>query len=74
MPVTTVISGLPYWITMRLFEAFKENGIFDQKTAESFRKNILEKNGIEDPMTMYTNFRGREPNIEPLLKNRGLMN
>ena len=56
------------------FEAFKENGIFDQKTAESFRKNILEKNGIEDPMTMYTNFRGREPKIEPLLKNRGLMN
>ncbi len=56
------------------FEAFKENGIFDHKTAESFRKNILEKNGIEDPMKMYIDFRGREPEIEPLLKNRGLMN
>ncbi len=56
------------------FEAFKENGIFDQKTAESFRKNILEKNGIEDPMKMYIDFRGREPRIDPLLKNRGLMN
>ena len=56
------------------FEAFRENGIFDKKTAESFRKNILEKNGIEDPMKMYIDFRGREPKIEPLLKNRGLMN
>ena len=56
------------------FEAFRENGIFDKKTATSFRKNILEKNGIEDPMKMYLDFRGREPEIEPLLKNRGLMN
>ena len=55
------------------FEAFKENGIFDRATAESYRKNILEKNGLMDPMQMYVNFRGREPQIEPLLKNRGLM-
>ncbi|NPA36865.1 MAG: M3 family metallopeptidase [Chlorobi bacterium] len=56
------------------FEAFKENGIFDKATAESYRKNILEKNGIEDPMKMYIDFRGREPEIEPLLRNRGLLN
>ncbi len=55
------------------FEAFKEKGIFDKATAESYRTNILAKNGIMDAMQMYVNFRGREPVIEPLLKNRGLM-
>ena len=55
------------------FEAFKEKGIFDKETAESFRKNILEKNGIENAMKMYVDFRRREPVIEPLLKNRGLL-
>jgi peptidyl-dipeptidase Dcp len=55
------------------FEAFKEHGIFDRATAESYRTNILAKNGIMDPMQMYVNFRGHEPSIEPLLKNRGLM-
>ena len=56
------------------YEAFKENGIFDKATAARFRKCILEKNGIENAMEMYVNFRGREPKIEPLLKNRGLTN
>lgn len=55
------------------FEAFKEKGIFDKETATSFRKNILEKDGIEDPAKMYINFRGKEAKIEPLLKSRGLM-
>jgi len=55
------------------FEAFKEKGIFDRTTAESFRRNILEKDGTMDAMQMYVNFRGREPQIEPLLKNRGLI-
>ena len=55
------------------FEAFKEKGIFDKATAESYRKNILEKDGIMDPMQMYVNFRGREPEIGPLLKNKGLL-
>lgn len=54
------------------FEAFKENGLFDQKTAGLFRANVLEKGGSEDPMTLYKNFRGQEPSIEPLLKGRGL--
>ena len=54
------------------FEAFKETSLFDQKTAESFRKNILAVNGTRDYMTMYVNFRGRKPRIEPLLKKRGL--
>lgn len=55
------------------FDAFKEKGIFDKETATSFRKNILEKDGSEDPTKMYVNFRGREAKIEPLLKSRGLL-
>lgn len=54
------------------FEAFKENGIFDRETATSFRKNILEKMGIMDAEQQYLNFRGREPQIDALLRNRGL--
>jgi peptidyl-dipeptidase Dcp len=55
------------------FEAFKEKGIFDQSVAASYRKNILEKNGTMDAMQMYLNFRGHDAAIEPLLKNRGLL-
>lgn len=54
------------------FEAFKETSLFDQKTASAFRKNVLEVNGTADYKSMYLNFRGREPGIEPLLKKRGL--
>jgi peptidyl-dipeptidase Dcp len=54
------------------FEAFREKGIFDQATATSFRTNILEKMGIMDAEQQYLNFRGREPQIEPMLRNRGL--
>ena len=55
------------------FEAFKETGLFDQKTAQSFRNNILAKGGTEEPMTLYKRFRGAEPKIDALLKKRGLM-
>ena len=54
------------------FEAFKEKGIFDQATAQSFRTNVLGKMGTMDAEQMYLNFRGREPEIEPLLINKGL--
>ncbi len=54
------------------FEAFKENGIFNKKTAESFRKNVLAPMGITDARQSFINFRGRDAIIEPLLKNRGL--
>lgn len=54
------------------YELFKQKGIFDKTTAESFRKNILEKGGTEDPMLLYKRFRGAEPSIEPLLIKRGL--
>ena len=55
------------------FEAFRENGIFDEATGRSFRKNILEMGGSEEPMTLYKRFRGAEPNPEALLRNRGLI-
>ena len=54
------------------FEPFKEKGVFDSETAKSFRTNILEKGNTEEPMTLYIKYRGQEPSIEPLLKNRGL--
>jgi peptidyl-dipeptidase Dcp len=54
------------------FSVFTKNGIFDKKTAASFRKNILEKGGTEHPMTLYKKFRGQEPNIDALLKRNGI--
>ena len=55
------------------FDAFKETGdIFNPEVAERFRKYILTPGGIDDGMTMYRNFRGREPQIDALLRNRGM--
>ena len=54
------------------YQCFKDHGIFDPTTATSFRTNILEKGNTADAMTLYIAFRGQEPSIEPLLKNRGL--
>ena len=55
------------------FEAFRETSLFDQDTAQRFRTAILERNGTVEFMEMYRDFRGREPEIEPLLRARGLM-
>ncbi len=55
------------------FEAFKEKGLFDKATAKSLRDNILSKDGTMDPMQMFINFRGRQPDITPLMKNRGFL-
>ena len=55
------------------YEAFLETGnIFDKATATKFRKEILEKANLEDAMDLYFNFRGKKPDIGPLLRNRGL--
>ncbi len=54
------------------FQAFKEKGLFDKDTAAKFRKYILSAGGTEDPMVLYKKFRGREPEIGPLLVRRGL--
>ncbi|RUA24994.1 MAG: peptidase M3 [Bacteroidetes bacterium] len=54
------------------FQAFKEAGIFDKKTAQSFRDNILSRGGTEDAMELYKKFRGREPKIDAYLERKGL--
>ena len=54
------------------FDAFAETGdIFNQEVAAKFRNHVLTPGGIEDGMTMYKKFRGREPQIDALLRNRG---
>ncbi|ASB48076.1 M3 family metallopeptidase [Alkalitalea saponilacus] len=56
------------------FEAFVETGdLFHQETARKFREEILERGGTRDAMEMYKSFRGKEPGIEPLLRQRGLV-
>ena len=55
------------------FEKFKEDGIFNKQTASSFRNNILSKGGLKHPMDLYKNFRGREPQVEALLRRDDLM-
>lgn len=55
------------------FELFAEKGIFDPETARSFRENILEMGGSEDPMELFVKFRGHKPSVDALLRHRGLL-
>jgi len=56
------------------FQAFYETGdIFNREIGMRFRREILERGNTEDPLTMYLNFRGREPNPRYLLRNLGLV-
>lgn len=56
------------------YDAFFETGdIFNPAVATAFRKSILENGGMYDAMQMYKNFRGREADVKPLLRNRGLL-
>ena len=54
------------------FSLFKEKGIFNPEVADSFREHILSKGGTEHPMTLYKQFRGKEPTIDALLKRNGI--
>ena len=54
------------------FAKFKEDGIFNQETAKSFRDNVLSTGGTEHPMELYKKFRGSEPNIDALLARDGV--
>lgn len=56
------------------FSLFKQNGVLDRNTAQSFRDNVLSKGGTEHPMVLYIRFRGQEPTIEALLKRNGIKN
>jgi peptidyl-dipeptidase Dcp len=55
------------------FSVFSKNGIFDKKTADSFRKNILMRVGTEHPLVLYKRFRGQEPTFDDLLKRYGIL-
>jgi peptidyl-dipeptidase Dcp len=54
------------------FSVFKRHGIFDSKTAQRFRDEVLSKGGTEHPMELYRRFRGGEPTIDALLKRNGI--
>lgn len=54
------------------FSLFEENGVFDLSTGLAFRRHILEKGGSEDAMDLFVAFRGREPNIDALLRHSGI--
>jgi peptidyl-dipeptidase Dcp len=57
------------------FEAFLEKkNIFDQDLAHKLRYEIFARGGIEDALVLYKNFRGKEPDVNALLRNRGLGN
>ncbi len=54
------------------FELFMQKGILDKETAMSFRRNVLEKGGSDEPMVLYRRFRGADPDSGALLRGRGL--
>jgi len=56
------------------YEAFKETGdIFNPQVAASFRENVLSRGGSDDAMKLYIHFRGKEPDLQPLLRRSGLL-
>jgi len=54
------------------YSAFEEAGIFDAATGKRYLEEILEKGGSQDAMTLFKNFRGREPKVDALLRHSGL--
>ena len=54
------------------FSRFEELGVFNKETGQAFLQAILEKGGSEEPMTLFKNFMGREPNIDALLRHCGI--
>jgi oligopeptidase A len=54
------------------YSRFEEEGIFNKETGQSFLNNILEMGGSEEPMELFKRFRGREPEIDALLRHAGI--
>ena len=54
------------------FSLFEENGIFDSETGVAFLESVLEQGGTEEPMVLFKKFRGREPEIDALLRHSGI--
>jgi oligopeptidase A len=55
------------------FSRFEEEGVFNQQTGQSFLKEILQQGGSQEPMTLFINFRGREPSVDALLKHSDIV-
>ena len=55
------------------FELFMERGLYDRKTADASRHEILKKGGTEHPAELYRRFRGRNPDPDSLLRREGLL-
>lgn len=54
------------------YSRFEEEGIFNRETGQSFLDNILSRGGSEEPMTLFTRFRGREPALDAMLEHYGI--
>ncbi|QEQ95261.1 oligopeptidase A [Neptunomonas concharum] len=54
------------------FSLFEEQGIFDKATGHQFRETILEQGGSKEPMALFVEFRGREPQVDALLRHSGI--
>ena len=54
------------------FGAFEERGVFDRGTANRFLDSILSRGGSRDALDAFVEFRGRKPDIQPLLRQHGI--
>ncbi len=54
------------------FSKFEEEGVFNEETGKAFLENVLEKGGSVEPMDLFIAFRGREPEIDALLRHSGI--
>jgi len=54
------------------YSAFEEAGIFDRETGERYLREILQRGGSEDAMQLFKKFRGREPEVDALLRHSGI--
>ena len=55
------------------FDRFEQEGLFNAATGDAFRRTILERGDSGDPMALFREFRGREPDVTPLLRRSGLL-
>ena len=55
------------------YALFEENGVFDAATGQAFLETILERGGSKDAMDLFVDFRGREPEIDALLRHNGIV-
>ncbi len=70
--VIIVINGLKY-LSCDVYELFAENGVISKEIGQQFLQHILSRGGSADAMNLFKAFRGREPSVEALIRNSGLV-